>query len=141
VIKAVIFDCFGVVLDVFRSTKRPQIISLIEELKPNYKVAMLTNVSGRRSLDQRFEAGELDQMFDLVVASGDVGFEKPSRDIYRMTAEKLGVEPAECVFIDDIQEFVTAAEQFGMRGIHHVDDDVTIAELTTLLKEEHERKS
>lgn len=140
-IKAVIFDCFGVVLDVFRSTKRPQIISLIEELKPNYKVAMLTNVSGRKSLDQRFEAGELDQLFDLVVASGDVGFEKPSRDIYRMTAEKLGVEPAECVFIDDIQEYVAAAEEFGMHGIHHVNDETTIAKLTTLLKEEHERKS
>lgn len=138
-IKAVIFDCFGVVLDVFRSTQRPQIMSLIAELKPNYKVAMLTNVSGRKSLDQRFKPGELDELFDLVVASGDVGFEKPSRDIYRMTAEKLGVEPAECVFIDDIHEFVTAAEQFGMHGIHHVDDEATIAKLTTLLKEEHER--
>lgn len=138
-IKAVIFDCFGVVLDVFRSTRRPQIMSLIEELKPNYKLAMLTNVSGRKSLDQRFDPGELDRLFDVIVASGDVGFEKPSKDIYRMTAEKLGVEPAECVFIDDIEEFVAAARQFGMRGIHHVDDEVTIAELATLLKEEHER--
>lgn len=135
-IKAVIFDCFGVVLDVFRGTKRPGIMALIEELKPHYKLAMLTNVSSRSSLDQRFEPGELDHLFDVVVPSGDVGFEKPAPEIYRMTAEKLGVEPSECIFIDDIEEFVEAAKAVGMRGIHHVDDEVTLATFETLIKEE-----
>jgi len=118
VIKAVLFDCFGVVLDIMRNTRHPDTIALLADLKGKYKLAMVSNVSGRRSLDDRFLPGELDALFDVVVASGDVGFEKPSPHIFTMTAEKLQVVPEECLFVDDIEAFCTAAEAVGMQSFH-----------------------
>ena len=117
-IKAVLFDCFGVVLDIMRNTRHPDTIALLGDLKGKYKLAMVSNVSSRRSLDDRFLPGELDELFDVVVASGDVGFEKPSPHIFTMTAEKLQVNPEECIFIDDIETFCRAAEAVGMQSFH-----------------------
>ena len=117
-IKAVVFDCFGVVLDVMRNFKNEDVIALIKELKPDYRTAMLSNVSGRRSLDERFGPGELDELFDEVVASGDIGFEKPDPEIYEMTAAKLGLTPEECLFVDDIPQFAEAARKVGMTAVH-----------------------
>lgn len=139
-IKAVIFDCFGVVLDVMRNVRNLTVIELIAELKGDYKTAMLSNVSGRRSLDERFLPGELDTLFDVVVASGDVGFEKPSPHIYTMTAEKLQVTPEECLFVDDIQAFCEAAEKVGMQSLHFVDTPTAVAELQERIRGAYARQ-
>lgn len=136
-IKAVIFDCFGVVLDVMRNFKNVEVIEAIAALKGDYKTAMLSNVSGRRSLDERFNPGELDELFDVVVASGDVGFEKPSPHIYTMTAEKLQLDPSECLFVDDIPAFCAAAEAVGMQSLHFVDPKTSLQALKERLS--HER--
>lgn len=137
-IKAVIFDCFGVVLDVMRNFKNTEVIDAIIALKGEYKTAMLSNVSGRRSLDERFNPGELDQLFDVVVASGDVGFEKPSPHIYTMTAEKLQLDPSECLFVDDIPAFCAAAEAVGMQSLHFINPAVSLPTLKERLQHERE---
>ena len=134
-IKAVIFDCFGVVLDIMRGTQIQQVIDLIAELKPDYKVGMLTNVGSRYALDQRFKPGELDELFDVVIASGDVGWEKPDPEIYTMMFERIGVRPDECLFIDDIPAFVAAAEKIGMKGFTYVNVPESIEAIKTILKE------
>lgn len=132
-IKAVLFDCFGVVLDVMRNTRHPDTIALLADLKGKYKLAMISNVSGRRSLDDRFLPGELDELFEVVVASGDVGFEKPSPHIFTMTAEKLQTAPEECLFIDDIKAFCDAAEAVGMQSFHFTTPIESTAALRELL--------
>ncbi len=132
-IKAVLFDCFGVVLDVMRNTRQPDTIALLADLKGKYKLAMVSNVSSRRSLDDRFLPGELDELFEVVVASGDLGFEKPSPHIYTQTAEKLQVLPEECLFIDDIKPFCDAAEAVGMQSFHFTTPVESTAALRTLL--------
>jgi len=134
-IKAIIFDCFGVVLDVMRNTRNEPVIELIRSLRPKYQVGMLSNVRGRRSLDERFQDGELDVLFDVVVASGDIGFEKPDPEIYTMTAAKLGVSPEECLFVDDIPEFCIAAESVGMKSFRFVSSEQSLDELKQLISE------
>ena len=134
-IKAVVFDCFGVVLDIMRGTRIEQTMTLIEELKPDYKLGMLTNVGSRYSLDQRFKPGELDELFEVVVPSGDVGWEKPDPEIFTMTAEKLGVRPDECLFIDDIPAFVAAAEKIGMHGFAYVNVPESMTSIKKILEE------
>jgi len=71
------------------------------------------------------------EMFDTVVISGEVGLRKPEPEIYLLTADRLGVSPEHCVFVDDLGPNVRAAEQVGMTGIRHVDPARTIAELAT----------
>jgi putative hydrolase of the HAD superfamily len=72
-------------------------------------------------------------MFDVVVISGEVGMRKPEERIFRHAAGLLGLEPAQCVFIDDIEVNVTSAEALGMTAILHHDPAVTIARLGELL--------
>jgi len=134
-IKAVIFDCFGVVLDIMRGTKIQQTLDLIEELKPDYKLGMLTNVPSRYSLDQRFDPGQLDEMFEVVIASGEVGWDKPAPEIFIMAAERIGVELNECLFIDDIPTFVAAAEALGMKGFTYTNTPESITAIKQILEE------
>jgi epoxide hydrolase-like predicted phosphatase len=58
-------------------------------------------------------------MFDAVVISGEVGMRKQEPRIFVHAAELLGLPPHECVFIDDIQANITAAEEIGFTGVLH----------------------
>jgi putative hydrolase of the HAD superfamily len=133
-IKAVIFDCFGVVLTVHSERNQP-VIDFIASLRPTYKVGMLSNVSSWKQLDARFEPNELLELFDDVVASGDFMMEKPDPAIYQLAADRLGVDPQECLFVDDIERFCVAAEQAGMTALHCEDIETTITAIQKILKE------
>jgi epoxide hydrolase-like predicted phosphatase len=72
-------------------------------------------------------------MFDAVVISGEVGMRKPEPRIFLHTAQLLGLEPRECVFIDDIQANITAAEQIGFTGVLHSGAEDTAHQVADLL--------
>ncbi len=72
-------------------------------------------------------------MFDVVVISGEVGMRKPEERIFRHATGLLGLDPGECVFVDDIQVNVTAAEAVGMTAILHTDPAATLTRLGGLL--------
>lgn len=72
-------------------------------------------------------------MFDAVVISAEVGMRKPEERIFRHAIDLLGLEPGECVFIDDLEANVTAAEAVGMTGVLHSDPVTTMARLSELL--------
>ncbi len=72
-------------------------------------------------------------IFDATVISGDVGLHKPEPEIYELGAERIGVPPASCVFVDDLRENVAGAEAVGMTALLHRDPAETIAELERLL--------
>jgi epoxide hydrolase-like predicted phosphatase len=72
-------------------------------------------------------------MFDAVVISAEVGMRKPEPRIFLHAAELLGLTPAECVFIDDIEANITAAEQLGFTGVLHSAADDTAERVAELL--------
>jgi HAD superfamily hydrolase (TIGR01509 family) len=90
-------------------------LELIRELKKEYKIVLLSN-AGKGVVQERLSTEQL-ALFDAVVISGEVGFAKPSPVIYRYAAEKVGVEPSECVFTDDHAEYLVGAERVGMKTI------------------------
>jgi putative hydrolase of the HAD superfamily len=73
------------------------------------------------------------ELFDAVVISAEVGMRKPEQRIFLLAAELLGLEPAECVFIDDIAENVAAAQAAGLVGVLHRTAGETAEQLTELL--------
>ena len=75
----------------------------------------------------------LADLFDAIVISAEVGKRKPEPRIFRHAAALLGLPPAECVFIDDIQANVTAAEQIGFTGVLHDAADGTAERVAGLL--------
>lgn len=72
-------------------------------------------------------------MFDAVVISAEVGMRKPEERIFRHAIGMLGLTPRECVFIDDIEANVAAAEAVGMTGVLHSDPVATVARLSEIL--------
>ena len=93
------------------------------------RTALLSNSWGMADYPRHLFPG----MFDVVVISGEVGMRKPEERIFRHAADLLGLAPAKCVFIDDIEVNVTAAEAIGMTAILHHDPAVTLARLGELL--------
>lgn len=71
-------------------------------------------------------------LVDEVVLSGDVGVAKPDAASFRLVAERLGLDPAECVFVDDLTGNVRGAVAAGMVGVHHDGPDTVLAELDVL---------
>ena len=76
---------------------------------------------------------ELRDLFDAVVISGEVGLHKPEPEIFELAAERVGRDPKDCVFVDDLRENCTGAEALGMTAILHRDPAATIARLEELL--------
>jgi putative hydrolase of the HAD superfamily len=108
---------------------RPMVEVVRRVRSAGLKTALLSNSWG---LD--YDRAEWDVLFDVVVISGEVQMRKPEPEIFRHTARKLGVEPARCVFVDDLAPNVRGAAAVGMVGVQHVDPERTIGELEALLR-------
>jgi putative hydrolase of the HAD superfamily len=76
---------------------------------------------------------EIRALFDEVVISAEVGLHKPQPEIYLLAAERLGVAPQDCVFVDDLRENCAGAEAVGMTAVLHRDAGETIARVEELL--------
>jgi putative hydrolase of the HAD superfamily len=72
-------------------------------------------------------------LFDAVVISAEVGMRKPEERIFLHAAGLLGLSPADCVFIDDVEANVAAAEAVGMTAVLHSEPGQTAARIAGLL--------
>jgi putative hydrolase of the HAD superfamily len=72
-------------------------------------------------------------LFDGVVISADVGMHKPQPEIFLLGAERIGVAPRECIFVDDLRQNCEGAEAVGMTAVLHRGAEGTVPELERLL--------
>jgi len=72
-------------------------------------------------------------LFDAVVISAEVGMRKPEPRIFRHAADLLGLDPRECIFIDDIEANITASQDAGFTGILHTSAPQTQRQVAELL--------
>jgi putative hydrolase of the HAD superfamily len=94
-----------------------------------FGTALLSNSWGC----DEYPRADFPALFDAVVISAEVGMRKPEEGIFRYAAGTLGLEPAECVFIDDIEANVAAAVTAGLVGLHHSGSAATAGKLSELL--------
>ncbi|KAF6080364.1 hypothetical protein HJG60_000163 [Phyllostomus discolor] len=73
------------------------------------------------------------KQFDVVVESCLEGVCKPDPRIYQLCLERLGLQPSESIFLDDLEENVKAAAGLGMHTIKVHDPEAAVKELETLL--------
>ena len=113
---------------------RPMIDFLGELRERGLRLALLTNNVREWEPLWRSKLPEIDQLFEVVVDSAFVGMRKPERGIYELTLERLGgVEPADCVFVDDLDVNCDAARALGMRAVRFENAEQAIGELEALL--------
>ena len=93
------------------------------------RTGLVSNSMGAGTYDRE----AFPELFDGVVISGEVGMHKPQPEIFLLAAERAGVPPERCVFVDDIRENCEGAEAVGMTAILHRGADRTLPELERLL--------
>jgi putative hydrolase of the HAD superfamily len=80
-----------------------------------------------------YDRAVLAELFDAVVISGEVGIHKPQPEIFRLGAERVGLPPEQCVFVDDLRENCAGAEAVGMTAVLHRGPERTVPSLSRLL--------
>lgn len=73
---------------------------------------------------------------DDIVYSHEVGIAKPDPAAYELTTRRLGVEPGEVVFLDDVEANVAAARAFGWHAVLHVTTSTSIEEMERIIRGE-----
>ena len=97
-------------------TPNQEVVKLIVQLKEQYKIGLLSN-SLDKWLEELLERYALKGLFDCVISSSKSGYIKPQPEIFQLAVKQLSVESSQCVFIDDREVNVLAAEALGMRGV------------------------
>ena len=109
-------------------TPMQQTLDLIKRLKPDYRLGLLSNTN-EWDFTYEIEKIKVFDLFDTVTVSYKVKAMKPDRKIYLDALNKLGLNPEECIYIDDIKEYADAAGTIGFRGIHYTDHESLIKSL------------
>lgn len=98
--------------------------------KKLHKLYILSNwgTAGFQKIKQAHP--EILALFDGQVISGECGYSKPSPEIFELLINRYQLANQPCLFIDDAQMNIAAAEKFGWVGIHYQDPN----HVTNLLK-------
>jgi putative hydrolase of the HAD superfamily len=95
------------------------------------RMGLLSNSVGEASV---YDRALMAALFDAVVISSEVGLRKPEPAIYELAAQRLGLPPAACVYVDDIGGNLKPARALGMATVlHRGDAEATLAEVRALL--------
>jgi epoxide hydrolase-like predicted phosphatase len=105
---------------------------MIEAVKKAKRSGVRTGLISNSWGAGRYDRDAFPEMFDGVVISGEVGLHKPEPEIFHLGAERIGVPPEECVFVDDLKENCDGAAAVGMTPILHRGADTTLPELERL---------
>ena len=104
---------------------------LIRNLKKKYKLGLLSNTN-----EWHFECAikqmEIFNLFDAVSPSHKVGVMKPDKKMFNDVAKKLALKPEECIFIDDISEYIETACKLGFKGIRYIGHEQLLESLSQL---------
>jgi HAD superfamily hydrolase (TIGR01509 family) len=71
--------------------------------------------------------------FDSFILSFQEGVRKPDWKIYEKALHEANAVPEECIYIDDVEEFVQAAEAKGMKAIQFISTEDLVSELRRYL--------
>lgn len=134
------------VLAVIAGAVRPAMVAALDTLKERgVTIACITNnVPGgkmgirgagmTRSPEAAIEVADIMARFAHVIESSKAGVRKPDPRIYEMMCEALGVEPAECIYLDDLGINCKPASQLGMHAIKVTSGEQALADLSAALK-------
>jgi putative hydrolase of the HAD superfamily len=120
---------------------RPAMVAALDGLKSaGFGLGCITNnvKAGRgaamaRSEDKALHIESIMARFDHVIESSKAGVRKPDPRIYMMMCELLGVEPAHCIYLDDLGINCKPAAALGMCAIKVTSGQQALKELGDIL--------
>ena len=97
-------------------------------------VPVIVSNGMERQQEAKIRSSGLDQFVADWVISEEAGVSKPDPRIFAIAAERLGVAPAEIVFLDDLPENVDAARAFGLQAVLFTSTPQAIADIEAILQ-------
>lgn len=113
------------------------ILQFLRSLHGKYVTGLISNAWS--DLRDYLVREKMDDAFDHIIISAEVGVAKPEPKIFKIALEKAGVKPNEAVFVDDFYANIEGCEKVGMKGIHFKDAQTTLEQLKLLLSTEQLR--
>jgi epoxide hydrolase-like predicted phosphatase len=116
----------------YLGTPNTELIDYARRLRPRYRTGILSNsFVGAREREQA--AYGFEDLVDEIVYSHECGMSKPDPRIYTLACERLAVEPARMVFLDDFEPYVAGARAAGIHVVLYRDNAQAIGEIEKLL--------
>ena len=110
-------------LDEHGTPLKPGVREIFSYLKENHIKTALATSTQRERVEIYFEKGNLPLQFDATVCGREVKNGKPAPDVFLKAAELLGVEPGECLVIEDSYNGIRAANAAGCQIVMVPDMD------------------
>jgi putative hydrolase of the HAD superfamily len=121
------------VLPLLQGDLRPEMVEALKRIKAECKTGCITNNLPANAMGsssgRTLYVAEVMALFDYIIESAKIGLRKPDPRIYRMMIEKLQVDPAKCVYLDDLGVNLKPAREMGMTTIKVVTAAQALTEL------------
>ena len=121
------------VLPLLAGDLRPEMVGALKTIKARLKTGCITNNLPANAIGsaagRTLYLAEVMALFDHVIESAKLGLRKPDPRIYRMMTEALDVEPAACIYLDDLGVNLKPAREMGMTTIKVTSATQALAEL------------
>lgn len=131
------------VIDLLYGAIRPEMVAALRATGAHYTNACVTNNvragAGRgleRDAGRAREVQDVMALFDTIIESSKVGARKPEARFFELACERLGIAPAEAVYLDDLGTNLKPARAMGMHTIKVEDPAVALDELASVLRME-----
>jgi putative hydrolase of the HAD superfamily len=121
------------VLPLLSGDLRPEMVEALRRIKQRFRTGCITNNLPANAIGSRtgrsLYVAEVMVLFDHVIESAKIGLRKPDPRIYRMMTDKLGTDPARCIYLDDLGVNLKPARDMGMTTIKVLNAPQAIAAL------------
>ena len=121
------------VLPLLSGDLRPEMVEALKSVKARFKTGCITNNLPANAIGsasgRSLYVADVMALFDHIIESAKIGLRKPDPRIYRMMIDALGVDPKDCVYLDDLGVNLKPARDMGMTTIKVVNGPQAIAEL------------
>jgi len=128
------------ILPLLSGSVRPEMVEALRRVRRHYRIACLTNnvATGSgpgmaRDPHKAADIADVMTLFEQVFESSKVGTRKPDPVFYEHACTTLGVDPAECIYLDDLGINLKPAKAMGMTTIKVLDAPQALVELEALL--------
>jgi epoxide hydrolase-like predicted phosphatase len=112
----------------YLGTLNESLARYFSRLRSRYLTGILSN-SFVGARERELAAYGFEDMCDVVVYSHEEGLKKPDQHLYEIACKRLGVQPHEAIFLDDVQACVDGARRIGMTAIRFASNEQAIADL------------
>ena len=93
------------------------VIKLLEKLKKNYRLLLLSNNNSTTIKILKSEHPDMLSSFEKCYFSSELGMRKPKKEIFEFVIKDSNLTPENCIFIDDKEKNIKTASKLGIQGI------------------------